>query len=319
MKLGRRKVGREGALALMVVALVIGFGATTPGFLDPLNLADRSRYWVEIGWIAVPMTFVIASGGIDLSVGSLLALASVVGGKVHAAGGPLGAVIAASILTGLAGGIFNALAIRLLRLPALIVTLATLALFRGLAFGLTRAQAIGGWPDAFTDWGGLSAWHLHGDWAIPWPVLGMLGAVAAGSLVFHRHVLGRRARQIGENPIAARFAGISASRVQLIVYGLSGLACGIAALSWTARFATAQPGSAQGLELEVIAVVVVGGTRITGGSGSVPGSFLGLLLLGLLRFGLDLRSVSQQDQTIILGILVVAVAILNEAWAARHE
>jgi ribose/xylose/arabinose/galactoside ABC-type transport system permease subunit len=98
---------------------------------------------------------------------------------------------------------------------------------------------------------------------------------------------------------------------------LSGLACGLGAVIWTARFATAHPGAAQGLELDVIAVVVVGGTRITGGAGSMPGTFLGLILLGLLRYGLDLRSVSQQDQTILIGALLVAVTVLNESWSRR--
>jgi ribose transport system permease protein len=100
---------------------------------------------------------------------------------------------------------------------------------------------------------------------------------------------------------------------------MSGLACGLAAVLWTARFATAHPGAAQGLELDVIAVVVLGGTRITGGAGSVVGTFLGLVLLGLLRYGLDMNSVPQQDQTVVVGVLLVLIAALNEAWAARSE
>jgi rhamnose transport system permease protein len=303
----------------MVALVAVAFGATTDGFMDPLNLADRSRYWVETGLIAVPMTFIIASGGIDLSVGSLLALASVASGRLLRAGCPMSAVVAGSILTGLAGGAFNALAIRALRLPPLVVTLATLALFRGLAYGITGAQPISGWPGGFTDWGGLGAWHLAGRWQLPWTFLILLAFVAAGTAVFHRHALGRRARQMGENHVAARFAGVSAARTQWALYCLSGLACGVAAVFWTARFATAHPGAAQGMELDVITVVVVGGTRITGGSGSVPGTFLGLLLLGLLRYGLDLRSVTQQDQAVLMGFLVVAVAILNETLSHYHE
>ena len=315
--MNRLHLPREAMLALLVAAATAAFGATTAGFLDPLNLADRSRHWVETGLIAVPMTFIIASGGIDLSVGSLLALASVTSGLLHEAGWPLGMAIAGSLLAGSLGGLSNALAINLLRLPPLVVTLATLALFRGLAYGLTGARPISGWPETFTDWGNFGAWRLTGGWTVPWQFLILLGVVAAGTAIFHRHQLGRHSRQIGENPEAARFAGVSAARGQLTLYGLSGLACGLAAVSWTARFATAHPGAAQGLELDVIAVVVIGGTRITGGAGSVPGTFLGLLLLGLLRYGLDLRSVSQQDQAILIGVLLVIAAILNEIWARR--
>lgn len=317
MKTKNKWLRREVVLALIVAAVAIGFGVSVEGFLDPLSLSDRSRHWVEIGVIAVPMTFIIASGGIDLSVGSLLALAMVVAGRLHAAGWPLPAVIAVALVTGLVGGLFNAAMIRLLRLPPLVVTLATLALFRGLAYGLSGAQPVGGWPEAFTDWGSLGAWRIGGDWEVPWVFLILLGVVAAGTVVFHRHTLGRQARQLGENAQAARYAGVSAARVQFFIYGLAGLACGLGAVFWTARFATAHPGAGLGLELDAIAVVVIGGTRITGGAGSVPGTFLGLLLLGLLRYGLDVSSVSQQDQSILVGVLLVLVAIVNERWAQR--
>jgi rhamnose transport system permease protein len=311
--------GRETLLALMVVAVALIFGIGHPNFLDPQNLADRSRYWVEIGLIAVPMTFIIASGGIDLSVGSLLALAGIAAGKLQLAGLPLPAVIAGALAVGTLGGLFNAFAIQALRLPPLVVTLATHALFRGLTYGLTGAQPISTWPDAFTDWGSLGAWQITEKIQVPWSFLILLGVVAIGTALFHRHMLGRETRQLGENPSAARFAGISAARITYAIYGFSGLMCGLSAIIWTSRFATAHPGAAQGLELEVIAVVVLGGTRITGGAGSVPGTFLGLLLLGLLRYGLELRGVSQQDQTILVGTLLVVVALANEAWARRSS
>lgn len=311
------RLPREGALLLLVLATAVAFGITTDGFGDPLNLADRSRHWVEIGLIAVPMTFIIASGGIDLSVGSLLALAGIVSGLLHQAGWPLWIVVAVSLLVGLAGGLGNALAIHLLRLPPLVVTLATLALYRGLSYGLVGARPIGDWPESYTDWGTFGAWHVADSLRVPWTFLVMLGTVAVGTVLFHRHRLGRHSQQMGENVRASLYAGIAPWSVLLWIYSLSGLACGLSAVFWTARFATAHPAAAQGLELDVIAVVVIGGTRITGGAGSVPGSFLGLLLIGLLRYGLDLRSVSQQDQAILIGGLLILGAIFNEAWARR--
>jgi rhamnose transport system permease protein len=320
MKRWREVFGREALLLIMIIGVAAGFGLAKPGFLDPVNLADRTRYWVETGLIAVPMTFIIASGGIDLSVGSLLALAGIVAGVLHTRlGWSLPAVIVVALAAGTTGGLLNAAAIQLLRVPALVVTLATLALFRGIAFGLTGARPISDWPEAFTDWGSTGALSLSARWGIPWAFLILLGWTAAGAVLFHRHTIGRQARQLGENASAARFAGISPARVRFAIYGMSGLACGLAAVLWTARFATAHPGAAQGLELDVIAVVVLGGTRITGGAGSVIGTFLGLVLLGLLRYGLDMNSVPQQDQTVIVGLLLVVIAALNEAWAARSE
>ena len=320
MKRWRKLFGREALLLLLIGGVAAGFGVANPGFFEPVNLADRTRYWVETGLIAVPMTFIIAAGGIDLSVGSLLALAGVVAGVLHTrAGWSMPAAIVVALATGATGGLLNALAIQRLRLPALVVTLATLALYRGVAFGLTGARSISDWPEAFTDWGSTGAWPAGTRWGVPWSFLILLGWTAAGAVLFHRHTLGRQARQLGENASAARFAGISAARVGLTIYGMSGLACGLGAVLWTARFATAHPGAAQGLELDVIAVVVLGGTRITGGAGSVVGTFLGLVLLGLLRYGLDMNSVAQQDQTVIVGLLLVIIAVLNEAWAARSE
>lgn len=311
---------REALLLLMIAGVAAGFGTATPGFFDPVNLADRTRYWVETGLIAVPMTFIIAAGGIDLSVGSLLALAGMTAGVLHTrAGWSVPAVIIIALATGATGGLLNALAIQLLRLPALVVTLATLALYRGVAYGLTGARPISDWPEEFTDWGSTGAWVLGAGWRIPWSFLVLLGWTAAGAVLFHRHTLGRQARQLGENASAARFVGISQSRVGLAIYGMSGLACGLAAVLWTARFATAHPGAAQGLELDVITVVVLGGTRITGGAGSVVGTFLGLVLLGLLRYGLDMHSVPQQDQAVVVGLLLVVIAVLNEAWVSRAE
>lgn len=313
----KRLLSRELALAVLIVAMTLAFGLTTPGFWDPFSLADRSRHWVEIGLIAVPMTLVIALGGIDLAVGSLLALAAVVFGLAHHAGWPLAAAGGAALVTGVAGGLFNGWAVNLLRIPSLVVTVATLALFRGLAYGLSGAQAISTWPEEFVLWGGSGGLDLPGGWNVPWTFLILLGWAVAGGLLFENHTLGRRCRQLGENPLAARYAGIAVGRVTLVAHGLTGLACGLSAVLWTARFATAHPGAAQGLELEVIAVILVGGTRITGGAGSLWGTVLGLLLLGLLRHGLDLRGVSQQDQIIIVGLLLVTVAVANEAWGRR--
>lgn len=306
---------REGILILVTLLFVSVATAFVPGFLDPQSLSDRSRHWVEIGLVALPMTFVIATGGIDLSVGSLVALSMMTAGRLQSEGCPLGLVIASALLTGLAGGLLNAALILFLHLPPVVATLATLALFRGLAFGLSGAQPVSGWPDEFVDWGSSGAWSLGMGWEVPWLVVLLLAAAVVGTALFHRHALGRRARQIGENRLASLYAGIGVHRVLFAIYGLTGLACGLAAVCWTARFATAHPAAETGMELDVIVVVVAGGTRITGGAGSVAGTVLGVLLFGLIRYGLDALSVSQQDQSILVGVLLIAVATVNERWS----
>lgn len=311
--LASRQAGLLGALLL----IVLGFGLTSESFRDPLNLLDRSRHWVEIGLIAIPMTFIISAGGIDLAVGSLLALSGIVAGLCHyKLGWPIAPALAAGVLTGLLGGAFNGLVISLLRVPALVVTLATLALFRGLAMGLSQANPIRDLPEDFVDWGSMASFDI-GEWMIPQQTLILLAGMALGGLVFAKTRAGRWALQIGENPMAARFAAIPVAGMQFGLFVASGLFCGIGAVLQTARFATAHPAAATGLELEVIACVVIGGTRITGGSGSIFGTFLGLLILGLLRFGMDMIGVMQQHQIILIGVLVVMTAIFNE-WVARR-
>ena len=310
------KMTRELALLALLAAICVGFGAADENFRDPYNFLDRTRQWVEIGLIAVPMTFIIATAGIDLSVGSLLALCSIITGLCFRdAGLPLAAALICGVLAGGAGGALNAVAVSLLRVPPLVATLATMAIFRGLAMGLSQADPIGGFPRWFTDFGSISALGA-GDYLVPYQTLILLALVWLGVLVFRRTCLGRWTVQMGENPKAARFSAIPVNRVLFTLYAGCGLVCGLAAGIYTARFATARPDAATGLELEVIACVVIGGTRITGGNGSVIGTFLGVLILGTLRFGMDMLGVLQQYQIILVGLLVIAAAIANE-WLAH--
>lgn len=308
---------REMGLLILLVALCVGFGLASESFRDPYNFLDRSRHWVEVGILAVPMTFIIATGGIDLSVGSLLALCGIVSGLCFKAGVPLPLALTAGVLTGVAGGAINGAVTAWLRVPALVVTLATMALYRGMAMGLSHADPIRNFPTGFTSWGSMATvgW---GDWQVPWQTLIMLGLVAMGAFVFGKTCLGRWSVQIGENPRAARFSAVPVHGVLFWIYAASGLMCGLAAISYTARFATAHPAAATGLELEVIACVVIGGTRITGGNGSVLGTFLGVLILGVIKFGMDMLAVPQQYQIILIGMLVVLAAIVNE-WIARRR
>lgn len=310
---------RELGLFALLAVICVGFAMASENFRDPYNFLDRTRQWVEIGLIAVPMTFIIATAGIDLSVGSLLALCSIVAGLCfQELGLPLPLALVCGMLAGGAGGALNAVAVSGLRVPPLVATLATMAIFRGLAMGLSQADPVGGFPRWFTDWGSISALG-SGDYLVPYQTLILIGLVGVGALIFRLSCVGRWTVQIGENPKAARFSAVPVDRLLFALYTACGLVCGLAAVIHTARFATARPDAAIGLELEVIACVVIGGTRITGGNGSVIGTFLGVLILGTLRFGMDMLGVLQQYQIILVGLLVIGTAIANEWLAGRNQ
>ncbi len=309
---------RELRLLALLAVICIGFGLANENFRDPREFLDRTRQWVEIGLIAVPMTFIIATAGIDLSVGSLLALSGVVVGLCFRdVGLPLPAAMLCGVLAGAAGGAVNGLAVSRLRVPPLVGTLATMAIFRGLAMGLSQSGPISDFPDWFTGLEGNSSLETD-NYPPPYQTLLLVVVVGLGSLAMRRTCVGRWAIQTGENTKAARFSAIPVGWLLFSLYTVCGLVCGLAAVIYTARFATARPGAATGLELEVIACVVIGGSRITGGNGSVLGTFLGVLILGTLRFGLDMSGVGQDDQMLLVGFLVIGAAIGNE-WLARRS
>jgi len=222
------KMTRELGLFALLGLICLGFAAVNENFRDPYNFLDRTRQWVEIGLIAVPMTFIIATAGIDLSVGSLLALCSIVTGLCFQdAGLPLTVALICGILAGGAGGALNAAAVSRLRVPPLVATLATMAIFRGLAMGLSQADPIGGFPRWFTDFGSISALGT-GDYLVPYPPLILMALVGLGALVFRRTCIGRWTVQMGENPKAARFSAVPVNRVLFTLYTGCGLVCGLA-------------------------------------------------------------------------------------------
>jgi len=310
---------RQLGLLFILALIAAGFGWASANFRDPTNLLDRTRYWTETGLVAVPMTFIIAAGAIDLSVGSLLALCAMVAGLCHHQWHwPLAAALGAAVLAGGLGGALNGLGVSLLRVPALVMTLATLAIFRGLAMGLSRGAPIRDWPEALTDWGSQATLG-QGAWAPPQQLVLLLVIILLGEFILRKTRAGRWTVQIGENETAARYAAVPVAGVRFALFLASGLVCALAAITNVARFATAHPAAGAGLELEAIACVVIGGTRITGGGGSVLGTLLGLMIMGLLRFGMDMIGVLQQRQIVLVGLLVILTAIFNEWLARRRE
>src|SRR5439155_5144045 len=270
-------------------------------FLNAQNLAQLAKDTSFIAIMAVGMSIVIIAGGIDLSVGAIYALASVVGALVlryygpngPASAGPpwLGIALGATVAVGTAAlcGLLNGGLIVTLRVHPFIITLGAMAILRGIAFVATRGQSIGGFPPAFR---GLIRYQVGNSLSIV-PLAMMLLVTFAGSVFMGRLALGRRIYAIGGNELAARFSGLQVGRVKLGVYLLSGLTAGIAALLSIGYYGAATSGDGQGYELNVIAAAVVGGASLAGGKGSALGAVLGALVIQMISSGIVILGIDQ--------------------------
>ena len=313
---------RESILLLILISLCILFSVFVEGFSDLVNVVERSRYWVVPGMIAVPMTLIISTGGIDLSVGSILGMCGIVLGLLYRdAGWPIVLASFAAVVTGFLAGAFNGGVSSYLKIPPLVVTLATMALFSGIALALSQARPVSNFPELF-QWlgqGDLVQLDLgeKGDISFPAPLLALFAVSLGGWLIMRRSWVGRYAECIGDNEVAAKFAAIDVRRLKWALYALTGGICGIASVFYTSLYATARPEAGRGMELETIACVVVGGTRISGGRGTVIGTILGLLIIGVLRYGLEMAGVPSQRLIIFVGVLLIVTAVLNERLSGK--
>ena len=299
---------RTHGLFLLLLVELGGLGVLVPGYLDPASLLDTSRTFIETGILALGMTFVIVSGGIDLSVASLLALVSVVVGLSYQAGLPLPAAMLLGVVTGVAGGLINGAAVAYLGLHPFVVTLATMAIYRGGAYAISNAAAVSDFPPWFTSIG--QSYFASGLFPAQLPAL-VLAAVACW-LLLDRTTFGRRVYGIGANELATRFSGVPVERVKLAVYGLMGGLVSVAAIIQTARVSTARANASVGLELPVIAMVVLGGTKITGGAGTITGTVLGVLVLAYLQDGLVSAGVRNDWGLVIVGAFLILGVLANE-------
>jgi rhamnose transport system permease protein len=279
-----------------------------------VNLLDWSRYWAIPGIVAVPMTLIIATRGIDLSVASMLALAGMtLGAAWQSFGMNIWAAAALGIMTAVVAGTSNGCIITRMQLAPLVVTLASMAAYRGLATGITRAQPVTGIPPALDIVG--QARFL----GVPAQVYVWAAVVLTGGVVLHRTWIGMAILAIGESPRAARFAALPVDGILTGLYTASGLAAGVAAVIYVAQYTGANPNMEMGLELKAIACVVLGGTRITGGNASILGTTLGVLIIGMLEYNLDLIEFPKKYHPVVIGCVVIVSAVLNEAMARRSR
>ncbi len=296
-----------------LVALCVALFIATPYFLTLNNLLNVLDQVTILGIIAVGMTFVIVTAGIDLSVGSVLALATMVlGWTSHDGGWPLWLSIIAAVVVGGLCGLASGLGITVTKLPPFIATLAMLSIARGLANEITDGHQIVGYPDWFT---GLSTERYFGFLTVTTLVLVLL--LVAGWAFLRYRPGGRALYAIGGSQEVARLAGIKVKKATTGVYVVTGLLSGLAGVALATRLDSSQPSAAVGLELDVIAAVVIGGASLSGGVGKIPGTIVGVLIIGVLRNGLNLLSVSPFVQQVVIGV-VIALAVMVDVLRRRE-
>ena len=298
-------------------------------FLNTQNLAQLAKDTSFTAIMAVGMAVVIISGGIDLSVGSIYALASVIGALVLRHYGPDGAgaglASGVGVLLGMVAcvgtatlcGLFTGGLIVALRVHPFIITLGGMAILRGIAFVITKGQSVGGFPPAFRE---IVRFEV-GDGLSIVPMLVMLTVLIIGWIFLSRLAAGRRVYAIGGNELAARFSGIRVERVKLGVYLISGFTAGIAALLSIGYYGAATSGDGQGYELNVIAAAVVGGASLIGGRGSALGVVLGALIIQMISSGIVILGIDQNYSQIIIGSVVIAAVVLDNfnTWLAKRR
>ena len=295
----------ETLLLIVAVAVFIANSFLSPYFLNAWNLSDATFNFTEKALIALPMAMLIIAGDIDLSVASILALASTAMGLVMTAGAPVPLIVATGLLTGLLCGAVNGVLVAGLGLPSIVVTIGTMSLFRGIAFIVLGDQAFTGYPRDFAFFGQGYVW-----WVISFELVLFAACAVVYWAVLHRTTFGRAVYAIGNNPTAARFSGIRVDRVRFTLFLLTGLMSGLAAVCLTSRLGSTRPSIASGWELEVITMVVLGGVNILGGSGTIPGVVLAAVIMGMVTFGFGLLNVPGIVMSIFLGVLLIGVIAL---------
>ncbi|MGI8897528.1 MAG: ABC transporter permease [Pyrinomonadaceae bacterium] len=296
--------GRQLGTVSGLLGLVVALWALTPHFLTISNLLNIAEQATIIAIIAVGMTFVIITAGIDLSVGSVLAFAGVVMASALHQGVPLPVALLVGLGIGLVCGLVNGLLITIGRLPPFIATLGMMSVARGTALMFTEGRPVSGFSEGFRS---LATGEVL---RVPTPVIIMIVVYASAYFILGRTKLGRYTYAIGGNEEAALLSGINVKLYKTLVYGLAGMLSGLAAILLTARLNSAQPIAGMNYELDAIAATVIGGTSLLGGEGTVLGTLIGALIMAVLRNGLNLLGVSSFIQQIVIGsVIIVAVMI----------
>lgn len=291
-------------LAFGIICIVLAI--TTPKFLTVPNLMIIGTQVSINALLAFGVTFVIITGGIDLSLGSIIAVTSVIAATfAHPDTYPVIVPILAGLLTGVAVGAFNGLVITKSKVAPFIVTLGTMTIGRGLALILSKGRPISNLSDSFNFIGG-------GDiLGIPFPIIILIAAFIICSVILNKTILGRYMYAVGGNEAAARASGIRVSNVKMWVYTICGLLSAMGGVLLTSRITTGQPNAGAGFELDAIAAAIIGGTSTAGGTGTMTGTLIGALLIGVISNSLDLLNVTSYYQQVVMGLIIIGAVILD--------
>ena len=302
----RRIMASWEVLLFGVAILIFIFNSlASPYFLDAYNLSDATYNFTEKAMIAFAMALLIIAGEIDLSVAAIIALASTAMGYAAQAGVDTVGLVAIGLGVGLLCGLFNGILVSVLKLPSIVVTIGTMSLFRGISYIVLGDQAFGSYPEDFAFFGqGYVVWVFSFEFVL-FLVLAILFAI-----LLHATNFGRQVYVTGNNEFAARFSGIPVERIKFILFLLTGVMSGLASVCLTSRLGSTRPSIAQGWELEVVTMVVLGGVSILGGSGTIGGVVIAAFVMGLVTFGLGLLNVPGIVMSIFIGLLLIITIAL---------
>ncbi len=292
-------------LLVVAIAIFVANSLASPYFLSPWSLSDATFNFTEKALIALAMALLIISGEIDLSVAAIIALASTAMGFALQFGANTPTLVAIGIGTGLACGAFNGLLVTRLGLPSIVVTIGTMSLFRGISYIVLGDQAFKGYPPSFAFFGQGYVW-----WVVSFEFVLFLAMAVVFYVLLHRTSFGRRIFVTGNNATAAQFSGVRVERVKFVLFCLTGLMAGIASVLLTSRLGSTRPSIAQGWELEVVTMVVLGGVSILDGAGSMVGVVIAAFIMGLVTFGMGLLNVPGIVMSIFIGLLLIVVIAL---------
>jgi rhamnose transport system permease protein len=297
----------EWLLVLLFILVNIINTSLSPYYLDFNSLRDATMTFLDKAFMVFPMVFIIILRDIDISVASIVALASVIMAHLYSLGVPMELAVVICLFVGAICGLINGLLIvKFKELSAVIVTLSTMIIYRGIAYIILEDQSAGSFPE----WFGFLGWgYVFG---IPFILIAFIVMAVIFGLLLHKTTFGRRVYAIGNNPTAARFSGVQVDKIKIIVFTLAGIMAAITALFLTSRMGSTRPNVATGYELDVIAMVVLGGISTAGGKGRMLGAIIAVFLIGFLRNGLGLINMPAQVLMIIIGLLLIfAVMVPN--------
>ncbi|MBD1227445.1 autoinducer 2 ABC transporter permease LsrD [Xenorhabdus griffiniae] len=314
-----QRYGWETALLMLLVAEILLFGIVNPRMLDINVLLFSTSDFICIGIIALPLTMVIVSGGIDISFGSIIGLCAIALGVMYQAGLPMIVAIPFTLLVGVLCGLINAALIFYTGVNPLVITLGTMYLFGGSALllsglsGATGYEGIGGFPDTFTDFANLTLLNL------PIPLVIFILFALVFWLFMHRTHRGRNVFLIGQSSCVARYSAIPVNRILCLLYALTGLASAVAAVILVSYFGSARSDLGSSFLMPAITAVVLGGANIYGGSGSIIGTALAVLLVGYLQQGLQMVGITNQISSALSGALLIVAVIGRSVSLHRHQ